>query len=50
MRGFPQRALIDAELAPAMAAATHEQLGLELAMAMERLGQLDIFKSAECSV
>ena len=45
-----KRELIDAELAPAVKATTHEQLALELALAAERLDQLDIFKSAECSV
>jgi hypothetical protein len=44
------RALIDAELASALSATTHEKLAIELAMATERLEQLDIFKSAECSV
>ena len=45
-----KRALIDAEMAAALAATTHEQLAIELAMATERLDQLDIFKTAECSV
>jgi len=45
-----KRELIDAELAPAVSATTHHQLALELALATERLEQLDIFKSAECSV
>lgn len=45
-----KRALIDAELASAVAATTHENLAVELAMATERLDQLDIFKAAECSV
>ena len=45
-----KRALIDAEMAAAMKATTHEQLAVELAMATERLDQLDIFKSAGCSV
>ena len=45
-----KRALIDAELESAMAATTHENLAVELAMATERLDQLDIFKAAECSV
>ncbi len=45
-----KRALIEAELRSAVAAKTHEDLAVELAMATQRLKDLDVFKSAACEV
>jgi hypothetical protein len=41
-----KRALIEAELAKALAAHTHRDLAIELSLATTRLEELDIFKSA----
>ncbi len=45
-----KRALIEAELRAALAARTHEDLAVELALASHRLKDLDVFKSASCEV
>mmetsp|Transcript_11858 Transcript_11858/g.28770 ORF Transcript_11858/g.28770 Transcript_11858/m.28770 type:complete len:453 (-) Transcript_11858:20-1378(-) len=45
-----KRALVEAELANALAAHTHRDLAIELSMATQRLEELDIFKSAVCEV
>lgn len=45
-----KRALIEAELQAALAAKTHEDLAVELALAAQRLKDLDVFKSASCEV
>ena len=45
-----KRALIEAELKAALAAKTHEDLAVELALASQRLKDLDVFKSASCEV
>jgi hypothetical protein len=45
-----KRALIEAELRAALAARTHEDLAVELALASHRLKDLDVFKSTSCEV
>lgn len=45
-----KRALIEAELQAALVAKTHEDLAVELALASQRLKDLDVFKSATCEV
>ena len=45
-----KRALIEAEMAKAMAATNHHDLAVELAVAHARLTDLDIFKSANAEV
>ncbi len=45
-----KRALIEAELRAALAARTHEDLAVELALASHRLTELDVFKSTSCEV
>ena len=45
-----KRALIETELRSALAARTHEDLAVELALASQRLKDLDVFKSASCEV
>jgi hypothetical protein len=45
-----KRAVIEAELAKALTARNHEELAVELALAHQRLAELDVFKKAECEV
>jgi hypothetical protein len=45
-----KRAVIEAELAKSLTARNHEELAVELALAHQRLSELDVFKKAECEV
>jgi hypothetical protein len=45
-----KRAVIEAELAKALTARNHEELAVELALAHQRLAELDVFKKADCEV